>query len=235
VNLKLEVVEQDIDGTFYISPVDIDIPRGITSDEVICTHLNCALEDYQDFMLDNGGFETTYSDIEGKNCINFDTKEQAEVALDRFVTDFEKKLNVENNKGFEREGLQVEAKEKKTDFPTKGDNQKITLKNSQFPQFDWDYAINLKEEYPEIWKKGGNIRGNDAFNHWRKAKQGKFSPATLDWIKEREAWMARHEGDFRIAGVVAVMKWGGICKKGMSYMKKLINEEKKKINERKRK
>jgi hypothetical protein len=194
---------------------------------VIAEQLNIPIQEYRDMLLkQDGAFLTEWG-------VNFENKFYAEKAIHEYINPEIKEDVVEKNKGFFRRGLESFA-EKKTDFPTKGDIQKISLKNSQFPQFDWEYAAKIKEEYPEIWKKGGNIRGNEAYNHWTKARAGKFSPATLDWIKEREAWMARHEGDFRLAGVVAVMKWGGICEKGMSYMKQLINEEKKKINERKR-
>ncbi len=232
--IDLEIVEQEENNTYYISPSDIKIQEGDTADNVICKTINLSIQEYQRFLGQQDG--ALILDIDGKKLINFETKKDAEKALDEFIESYNMQFERKKHEiGFEKEGLEKEAKEKTTNFPTKGDNQKITLKNSQFPQFDWEYAAKIKEEYPEIWKKGGNIRGNEAYNHWTKARAGKFSPATLDWIKEREAWMARHEGDFRLAGVVAVMKWGGVCKKGMSYMKKLINEEKKKINERKNK
>jgi hypothetical protein len=118
------------------------------------------------------------------------------------------------------------------DFQKAIDKQdsKPTLRDSEYPQFDWKYAQNIKDNYPEIWKKGGNIRGNDAYNHWTKARQGEYSQATQDWIREREAWMARHKNNHRIAGVIAIMKWGGVCSKGEKYMKNLINEYKQKLN-----
>jgi hypothetical protein len=31
------------------------------------------------------------------------------------------------------------------------------------PQFPYKYAKYLKENFPEIWRAGGNIRGNDSF------------------------------------------------------------------------
>jgi hypothetical protein len=228
--MELSVNKQDIDGTYYIAPDNFDIPEGRTADDVICEVLNISLPAYQQFLKNLGGEMKTYEDLGWENCVNFNNKEEAKHALETIISDYNEQTNIEKNKPLNKYSLEKQAKEKQTNFPTKGENQKISLKNSQFPQFDWEYAAKIKEEYPEIWKKGGNIRGNEAYNHWTKARDGKFSPATLNWIKEREAWMARHEGDFRIAGVVAVMKWGGICEKGMSYMKKLINEEKKKIN-----
>jgi len=117
-----------------------------------------------------------------------------------------------------------------TDFPKKGDDKKVSLRNSNFPQFDYDYALDIRENHSDVWKKGGNKRGNGAFENWG-ACRGKsaddLTDAMKDWIREREAWMARHEKNKRIAGVVAVMKWGGVVEKGESYMKDLIDENKK--------
>lgn len=117
-----------------------------------------------------------------------------------------------------------------TDFPTKGDDQKISLRNSQYPQFDYAYAVALKDEYPDIWQRGGNIRGNDAFALWGRARDGAETTAVLDWIKEREAWAARHLDNFQLAGVVAQIKWGVIGSRGQSYMKELVNEAKRKLD-----
>jgi len=51
-----------------------------------------------------------------------------------------------------------------TNFPKKGDDKKISLRNSEEKQFDYEFAKNLKEQQPKIWKAGGNIRGNEALN-----------------------------------------------------------------------
>lgn len=131
-----------------------------------------------------------------------------------------------------------------TDFPVKGEDQKVTLRNSQFPQFDYDYAVDLKDNHPDIWNAGGNIRGDEAFQHWTKVRDNDGEPDTEaqeDWVREREAWMARHEGDgsqfsdsslsptlSNVAGIVAVIKWGGICTIGMGRMKRALNELKRK-------
>jgi HK97 family phage major capsid protein len=120
-----------------------------------------------------------------------------------------------------------------TDFPKQGDDKKISLRNSEYPQFDHDFAQNLKDNNPEIWKAGGNIRGNEAFNLWSKAKDGEETDGVLSWIKEREAWAARHFEDGKqlegkpgrpsnIAGVVAQMKWGVIGTLGQQGMKDAI-------------
>ena len=132
-----------------------------------------------------------------------------------------------------------------TDFPTKGEDKKISLRNSNHPQFDFDFASSVKEQTPEIWKAGGNIRGNEAFKLWERARNGDESPSVLEWIKEREAWLARHfedgkqfEGDTEpnlsnIGGVVAQMKWGTIGILGEQGMKDVILEMTKKLEGKK--
>ncbi len=132
-----------------------------------------------------------------------------------------------------------------TNFPTKGEDKKISLRNSNHPQFDFDFANNVKEQTPEIWKAGGNIRGNEAFNLWKKARAGEETEGVLKWIKEREAWVARHFEDGKqfkkdlepnlsnVAGVVAQMKWGVIGTLGEQGMKDVILELTKKLEGKK--
>ena len=133
-----------------------------------------------------------------------------------------------------------------TDFPSQGDDFKITLRNSEYPQFDRDFAENIQEFNPEIWSAGGNIRGNEAFELWGQARDGSEDPEVLDWIKEREAWAARHfenggqfaDGDLEpsmsnVAGVVAQMKWGVIGMIGEQGMKDVILELVKKLEGKK--
>lgn len=123
--------------------------------------------------------------------------------------------------------------DEKTNFPKKGDNQKVSLRNSKYPLFDKEYAKNLKEKYPSIWKKGGNILGNTQYSRLTKIleQNGEVKTSTDEKaIRLREAWMARHYKDHRIAGVVAQIKWLGIGSRGEKYMKDLIKEEKKKVD-----
>lgn len=130
-----------------------------------------------------------------------------------------------------------------TNFPSSGDNQKIVLSNSKFSQFpDFDYVKDLKENYPKIWRRagtGGNpptsFTGNDAYRNWAKYKSGDRSASVISWVKRRERFMNRHQGNNRLNGTIAVMKWGGVTKSGVSAMKKLVNEQKKKEDARNKK
>ena len=137
---------------------------------------------------------------------------------------------------------------KQTNFPSRGDDKKISLRNSEHEQFDYDFAKNVKEVGvgKQIWKAGGNIRGNEAFMLWGRAKEGSDSPAVLSWIKERESWGARHFRDGQafksgskspnlsnVAGVVAQMKWGVVGTLGEQGMKDVILELTKKLEDKK--
>ncbi len=106
------------------------------------------------------------------------------------------------------------SKEGLTDYPTKGENKPIHFKNSQFKLFPLKTALQLAQKHPKAWCSGGNHFGNKAFNYWirtMKALEDK-QPIPVDcqrWIKKREGYIARHTKDFRLAGVVAMIKWAG--------------------------
>jgi HK97 family phage portal protein len=146
-------------------------------------------------------------------------------------------------KGDKLHSPEEKAPDKVTNFPKSGDNQKISLSNSQHPQFpSYAYVKDLKENWPEIWRRagtGGNpptsFTGNDAFNKWTAYKGGDRSESTLNWVKRRERFMNRHKKNNRLNGTIAVMKWGGVTAGGVSQMKSVVNEYKKVIRERRKK
>ena len=39
-----------------------------------------------------------------------------------------------------------------TDFPTKDDDKKVSLRNSNYPQFDYDFIAGVKENDNDIYK-----------------------------------------------------------------------------------
>ena len=133
-----------------------------------------------------------------------------------------------------------------TNFPKEGDDLKISLRNSEYPQFDRGFAENIQEFNREVWALGGNVRGNEAFALWERARDGDEAGSVLDWIKEREAWAARHfedggqfaDGDLEpnrsnVGGIVAQMKWGVIGTLGEQGMKDVILELVKKLEGKK--
>jgi HK97 family phage portal protein len=122
-----------------------------------------------------------------------------------------------------------------TNFPSEGDNKKVSLKNSQWKLFPVNEAQDLKDNWPEIWAKGGNIRGNSQFAKLAPiAKRGGVAKtkSEIGAVKLREAWVARHKGDFQLAGVVAQIKWLAVGDRGIDHMRKVIREAKAKIKDR---
>lgn len=138
-----------------------------------------------------------------------------------------------------------------TNFPKRGDDKKISFRNSNWKTFDVNYAQKLKVNYPSIWRAGGNIRGNEQYRKLYPIVKRGGTPKNLTEeraIKLREAWVSRHLKDgsqfsdsehpinlSTIAGIVAQIKWLAVGSIGQSKMKKVINEMKKKIDESKKK
>jgi HK97 family phage prohead protease len=118
------------------------------------------------------------------------------------------------------------------------DDEVSSFGKSKWKMFDREFAARIKEEYPEIWKKGGNIKGNAQYAILTKIAEEGGVAKTQDQInalKLREAWVARHEGDFRLPGVIAQIKWLAIGSRGEDYMKNVVREAMKKVDERKKK
>jgi hypothetical protein len=101
-----------------------------------------------------------------------------------------------------------------TDFPVSGSDLEISFDNSNFALFPFEIAANLASAKPKAWCSGGNHFGNYAFEYWYRTEKamrdGRPIPKDcLRWIKKREGYIARHRKDFRLAGVVAMIKWAG--------------------------
>ena len=112
----------------------------------------------------------------------------------------------------------------------------ISFRTSKWKRFDPDFAEMIRTEHPDIWKLGGNIKGNDQYRKLYPITKRNGVPNSqieIDALKLREAWNARHYNDFRIAGVIAQVKWLAVGSRGEQYMKNLINEEIKKRSEMK--
>lgn len=118
-----------------------------------------------------------------------------------------------------------DAKEAKSDDTT-------SFRASKWETFDRAWAERLRTEHPEIWRLGGNIKGNAQFAILSKILDDNGgsakTPDQIAALNLREAWVARHHKDFRIAGVVAQIKWLAVGSRGEAYMKDLVNEEIKK-------
>jgi len=123
-----------------------------------------------------------------------------------------------------------------TNFPDDGKDKEVALRNSDYDRFPWREAEKLKEEYPQIWRRGGNILGNTQYNRLKPIASRESSiaktPTEEKAIRLREAWAARHYEDYRLAGVVAQIKWLVVGSRGLSHMRKVISEEKQRLNKK---
>jgi HK97 family phage prohead protease len=119
-----------------------------------------------------------------------------------------------------------------TDFPEQGGDSRVSLQASRFPLFPVAEAQALKDEWPEIWDRGGNILGDTQFNRLAPMARDRRVPETdteEEAVRLREAWAARHLGDFRLAGVVAQIKWLVIGSRGLDHMRQVIMDEKERL------
>ena len=209
------------------------------------------IEEAQERAKELGCEGTHYIDVDGDkfymacathqdylNAVNKPKKgniEEIKVSLEEAETMYEK--------GDKLHSPEEKAPDKVTNFPKSGDNQKISLSNSQHKQFpSHAYVKDLKENWPEIWRRagtGGNpptsFTGNDAYNRWTAYKGGDRSESVLNWVKRRERFMNRHKKNNRLNGTIAVMKWGGVTAGGVSQMKSVVNDYKKVVRERRKK
>lgn len=124
----------------------------------------------------------------------------------------------------------IERIRKQTNFPQQGDDETVSLQNSKYQLFPLDFSERIKTKYPEVWKLGGNILGNEQYRHLTEIRTNDIAtedltPRQEEAIRLREAWSARHFEDFRPAGVMAQIKWQTVGSRGLEYMKKLMNEE----------
>lgn len=113
-------------------------------------------------------------------------------------------------------------------------DQKVdSFGKSKWKMFDREFAARLKQDYPEIWAKGGNIKGNAQYAILTKIAESGGTADTPDQVNAlelREAWVARHAQDFRLPGVIAQIKWLAVGSRGEDHMKNVVREAMKKID-----
>ncbi|WVM03895.1 hypothetical protein, partial [Salinibacter phage 9_1] len=141
---------------------------------------------------------------------------------EEFDAGIEKPSKAAKDRTDEEWAERIQAGEEQTNFPQDGGDDEPVMQNSEYDQPDGEFVDVLKEEHPEIWDAGGNQRGNDAYEMWRRYRDGERSDAVKGWMYVREDWAARHSEDgsqfnnddgpepspSNVGGVVAQMKWG---------------------------
>ena len=161
-----------------------------------------------------------------------DSQTDADQAIEQALTDLlTKEMQKKKTDALEMRGSVGDVDP--TNFPEDGEDQQVALRNSNFDRFPHDEAQDLKDNYPEIWNKGGNILGNKQYNRLKPIAERDSSIAQTETeekaIRLREAWAARHFRDYRLAGVVAQIKWLVVGSRGLSHMRAVISAEKNRL------
>lgn len=87
------------------------------------------------------------------------------------------------------------------------------------------YAESIRKNYPDIWSAGGNEFGNQAYeNLSRVLERGYWLKDEEDMYKRWRSFIARHQHDKLLAGVVANLKWLNFPNIGESAVKEVIDE-----------
>lgn len=228
----------------------VALPPESTRQDVIESPQRISEEKYV-AQMPNGAFcVIKHENQEVVKC--FKTRKEAEDFLSNMKKESEVeeiKVSTEEAEALEEidsDSWRSEKKEKpkkdRTNFPSPGDDMQVRISNSKYKEFPFAYAKDLKENWPEIWRlagTGGNpptsFTGNDAYRNWAKYKAGDRSESVLNWVRRRERFMGRHQGNTRLNGTIANIKWGGVSNIGVPAMKKIINERKKLVRERRKK
>lgn len=163
------------------------------------------------------------------------------------VSSEEAEVLYESDFEIEPENIKADKPKKdRTNFPSPGDDMQVRISNSKYKQFPFSYAKDLKENWPEIWRLAGRggkdgfddekgFTGDDAYRNWAKYQSGDRSESVLNWVRRRERFMGRHQGNTRLNGTIANIKWGGVSNIGLSAMKKIIAERKELVRSRRKK
>ena len=114
----------------------------------------------------------------------------------------------------------------------------FSLHERQTAVFDYEYAVQVKTMFPEIWGMAGGSYGNNAFSTLSEivSQNGyALTPEQADILELREAWIARHKNDQTLTGVVAQIKWLAVGQIGEKSMKKMVALEADNIHQKRAK
>ena len=86
-----------------------------------------------------------------------------------------------------------------------------------------EYGQFLKEKHPEVWKAGGNIFGNKAFENLKKVSKRGYWLESERWMYDKwQSFVKRHQHNHQLAGVVANVKWASWGNIGKAEAKSVI-------------
>lgn len=103
----------------------------------------------------------------------------------------------------------------------------ITFDPANLPSQEiYDYAKTIYDRYQEIWEVGNREDGEMIFiKLGQVVRRGSWLPEETGLYKKWQSYVLRHKHDYRIVGVVSMLKRLAEIERGFAYMKTIIEKE----------
>ncbi|MEK6881912.1 MAG: hypothetical protein AABY22_20000, partial [Nanoarchaeota archaeon] len=113
------------------------------------------------------------------------------------------------------------------EFKTGGTMTNIEFDSNNIPRVDiCEYAISIKNNYPKIWEMGDRESGDEIFNTLESVvNRGYWVDSEIEFYKKWKSYISRHQHDYRIVGVVSMLKHLSEIEFGFAFMKTIIEKE----------
>ncbi len=110
---------------------------------------------------------------------------------------------------------------------TGGTMTTVDFRIDNIPRMDiYEYALTIKKHYPIVWDMGNREKADDMFNILeRVVKRGHWNPEEIGWYVKWNSYTYRHQHDYRIVGVVSMLKRLCEIDQGLDFMKSVIDKE----------
>lgn len=90
----------------------------------------------------------------------------------------------------------------------------------------YEYAISIKKSYPKIWDLGNRENGDRIFPTLEQVvKRKSWLNEEIGIYRKWQSYIIRHQHDYRIVGVVSMLKRLSVIDKGLDFMKQVIEKE----------
>lgn len=112
----------------------------------------------------------------------------------------------------------------------------LSFNDSEWEIFDPVYAVDLRNNYPEIWENASGSKTADYIHELliEVYENGGIAetPEQVEALELRESWIRRHFEDSSSKSIVAQVKWLAVSYYGEPWQKKTINSEVTRLHQR---
>jgi hypothetical protein len=91
----------------------------------------------------------------------------------------------------------------------------------------FNLALEVRNNYPELWFKRGYELGNQSFKEIQKVMQrGYWLDSEQELFEKRHDYISKHKKDYQLDDIVSMLKWAGEVDLGYDYMINIIRKNK---------